>query len=72
MKWVKLTSARNEIEAGMICGLLEGEGILTTRKYKGPNQYLSIVMGPVVELDIWVPEDRLEESAGILKTFLNV
>jgi hypothetical protein len=53
------------MEADMICGLLEGEGILTAKKYKEPN----IIMGPAVGLEIWVPENRLEEAAVIIKAF---
>lgn len=69
MKWEKLLSALNDLEADMICGLLENEGILTQRKYSGINQYLKIVMGPVVEVEIWVPYDRITEARQIIEAF---
>ncbi|RJQ28519.1 MAG: hypothetical protein C4589_06360 [Peptococcaceae bacterium] len=64
-KWARLLNAGNEMEADMICGLLEGEGIPTAKKYKGPN----IIIGPSVGLEIWAPENRLEEAAVIIKAF---
>jgi len=69
MGWVKLLIATNDIEADMICNLLEGEGIPTQRRYRGVNHYLKIVMGPVVEAEIRVPEKKMEEAFLIIKTF---
>lgn len=69
MKWTKLADALNEMEATMIIGLLENEGIPTRKKYSGINQYLKIVMGPVVALEIWVPADREEEARNIIEAF---
>jgi len=69
MRWVKLLIATNDIEAAMICNLLEGEGIPAQRRYRGVNHYLKIVMGPVVEAEILVPEEKMEEASLIIKTF---
>ncbi len=69
MAWKKLLTAHNDLEAEMICGLLNGEGIPTQRRYKGVDQYLKIIMGPVVAVEIWVPEEHIEEALAIVKSF---
>jgi len=69
MIWKKLITARNEPEAGMICGLLEVHGVLTQRRYKGIDQYLNIIMGPVATVQIWVPEEQIQEARTILESF---
>lgn len=69
MEWKKLATVEGDLEADVVCGLLEGEGIPTKRKYRGIDQYLKIVMGPVVAVEIWVPEERHKEAGEILKAF---
>ena len=68
MTWKKLTTVNNDLEAEMIGGLLRGAEIPCQRRYKGINQYLKIIMGPVVAVEIWVPEERLDEAQSLLET----
>ncbi|HAU31398.1 MAG: hypothetical protein XD78_0455 [Desulfotomaculum sp. 46_296] len=67
MKWVKLVVAANELEADIICSLLENESIPTERRHKGIN--LKVIMGLAVETEILVPEDKKEEAQQILSAF---
>lgn len=67
MEFVKLVIAANDIEADIICSLLENESIPTKRKYKGINS--KVIMGLVVETEILVPEDKKEEAQLILNAF---
>lgn len=53
----------------MISGLLEGGGIPTRRRYKGIDQYLKIIMGPVVAVEIWVPEENFPEALEMISSF---
>lgn len=69
MAWKKLTTARNDLEAEMISGLLRGAEIPFQHRYKGINQYLKIIMGPVVAVEIWVPEERLAEALAMIESF---
>lgn len=69
MPWKKLCTAANDIEAEMIAGLLADAGIPIQRKYTGINQYLKVVMGPVVPVEIWVPQGKVSEAKDIIKAF---
>lgn len=69
MEWKKLATVDGDLEAEVVCGLLEGEGIPARKKYRGIDQYLKIVMGPVVAVEIWVPEEKFAEAGAILKSF---
>ncbi|MCL6447774.1 MAG: DUF2007 domain-containing protein [Armatimonadetes bacterium] len=69
MTWKKLTTAHNDLEAEMIGGLLRGAEIPFQRRYKSINQYLKIIMGPVVAVEIWVPEEQLAEALALLESF---
>ncbi|OAT85210.1 putative signal transducing protein [Desulfotomaculum copahuensis] len=69
MKWEKLCVAANEIEAGMIAGLLENEGIPVDLTYSGINNYLKIFMGPVVAVEIRVPAGKVRGAREIVAAF---
>lgn len=69
MAWEKLVTARNELEAEMICGLLKSGGIPVQQKYKGIDQCLKIIMGPVVTVEIWVPAEHLAEAREMINSF---
>jgi len=67
MEWVKLVVAANELEADIICSLLENESIPTKRRYGGINS--KVIMGQAVEAEIIVPKDKKEEAQLILSAF---
>lgn len=70
MEWVKLASVRNDLEADLLGGLLEGEGIPVQKRYPRAGQYLKVFLGPVVEVEVWVPVAREEEARRVLGAFL--
>lgn len=69
MEWKKLYLAANEIEAGLIAGLLKSEDIPVDLKYSGINNYLKIFMGPVVAVEIRVPAGKIREAKEIMAAF---
>jgi len=71
MEWVKLASVRNDMEADLLGGLLDGEGIPVQKKYPRAGQYLKVFLGPVVEVEVWVPVTREEEARRVLEVFLD-
>jgi hypothetical protein len=65
--WVKLTTVANDIEFGMVKGLLEMGNIPVIQKVMGVDGYLQIIMGkPVAGISIMVPEDKYEEALQLL------
>ena len=66
MKWAFLMNCRDEIEAGMIIGVLEEEGIASQTKYRGSGDYLKIITGMGRDVDIYVPEDLVARAKEIL------
>jgi len=69
MHWQKLCTASDQVEADLIAGLLDGEGIPVKFARSGINNYLKVVMGPVVAVDILVPAEQITEAATILEAF---
>ncbi|HEY5586109.1 MAG TPA: DUF2007 domain-containing protein [Ruminiclostridium sp.] len=63
-----LTTAANSIEAGMIEGLLESNGIPMLKKFRGVDGYLDIYMGSTnFGVDIYVPSKSLENAKDIIE-----
>ena len=54
MEWIFLVNCRDEIEAGMIMGVLKEEGIPTMEKYSGADGYMKIISGLGKNVDIMV------------------
>lgn len=68
IEWIVLTNVLNDIEFGIIKGLLDIAGIPAIRRVQGIQQ---IVGAQLTGIDILVPSDRLEEAELLLKTEVN-
>ncbi|MEW5763091.1 MAG: DUF2007 domain-containing protein [Bacillota bacterium] len=71
MTWVKLAAVRNDLEADILCGLLQAEDIPVQKKYPRAGQYLRVFLGPVVEVEVWVPDSREAEARRLMVIFEN-
>lgn len=60
--WVFLKSTLNDIEADVISGLLEANGIPTMRKYPNISGLAKIYLGSSFGVEIYVPNEHLEEA----------
>lgn len=69
MAWEKLFTAANELEAKLITGLLSAAGIPYRYRYSDINRYLKIVMGPVVDVEIWIPGEKMAQAREIIRAF---
>lgn len=63
-----LVNCRDDFEAQIIEGLLKSGGIPVHRKYRGTGQALKIYGGVGQNVDIYVPEERLEEARLLLES----
>lgn len=67
--WVKLVNVSDQIEFGIIKGLLEMAEIPAVKKVGNLGGYAEILTGISFEgIDVYVPEDRYEEAKGIIDT----
>jgi hypothetical protein len=67
---VYLCTAKNSLEADILESKLRGEDIPCERRYKNAGNYLEIFMGSsVFPIDIYVPEQTLEDAKNIIVAF---
>lgn len=64
---VLLTTVGDLFEADRLESLLKACGIPVLRKYRGPDGYISIYMGTVLNgIDIYVPSKAYQEAKGLI------
>lgn len=68
---VYLCTAKNSFEADLLASKLSSEGIPCVKKDKGAGNFLEIFMGSntTCAIDIFVPEDTLEEAKNVIIAF---
>jgi hypothetical protein len=66
MEWIFLVNCRDEIEAGMIMGVLKEEGIPTMEKYSGADGYMKIISGLGKNVDIMVAASHHARATEVL------
>ncbi|HHY13142.1 MAG TPA: DUF2007 domain-containing protein [Thermoanaerobacterales bacterium] len=64
--WVHLITAHDEIEANVILGLLDANGIRGIKRYSGFSEYLKVYMGTAFNVKILVPDNVLKNAKNIL------
>lgn len=70
---VFLITASDRIEADILESKLSVAQIPVYKKYRGPGAYLNIVLGNTsMGVDLFIPEERLEEAKGILESTSDV
>lgn len=65
--WVFLIQAYNDIEAGIVCGLLEAASIPVRQKDSDSfTGAMRVVGGQAYEIDIYVPRELLPRAKALL------
>ncbi|HHU69252.1 MAG TPA: DUF2007 domain-containing protein [Thermoanaerobacterales bacterium] len=67
LKWSYLMTAYNDIEADIIIGLMNSNGIRAVKKYYGFSEYLKVYMGTAFNIKIFVPDFMLDEAKKIIE-----
>lgn len=67
MDLVHLVEVYNEIEADIVEGLLEENGIPSIRKYKGTQGYMKVLLGTSLGVDIFVDPKDYEQAKEVLE-----
>jgi hypothetical protein len=68
-EWSLLTKIDGEFKASLIQGLLQASEIPTQLIQEGAGRAYGLTVGPLGEVEIYVPTDRLEESKAILDEY---
>lgn len=68
-EWVSLTTVANDIEFGMVAGLLEMAHIPVIREVKGIDAYLQVLIGvPLSGINVLVPNNKYDEAKELLNS----
>ena len=67
--WVTLTTVQGELQAELLRGLLEAQGIPVQLSQEGVARVYGFTFGPLAEVDFLVPEERLSEAQGIIQAY---
>jgi len=68
--WMVLVEAANDIEADIICGLLQEKGIPARKADSSPyTGAMRVIGGMAVEVQILVPESFLDQAKELLAAF---
>ncbi|MCX7708878.1 MAG: DUF2007 domain-containing protein [Clostridia bacterium] len=69
LDWTLLTTVANDIEFGMVAGLLEMANIPVIREVKGVDAYLQVILGvPLAGISVLVPRGKYEEALELLNS----
>lgn len=68
-KWVKLTAVWGEMEAQLLKGFLEGEGIPVRLQHHVPPSVYPLTVNGLAEIRILVPEGELLRAQEALAAF---
>ena len=68
-KWIILTKIAGELQAELMRGLLEAQGIPVMLAQEGAARAIGITTGPLGEVEIMIPEDKLQDARDILTRY---
>ncbi|MCD6541485.1 hypothetical protein J7K76_06620 [Candidatus Bipolaricaulota bacterium] len=68
-RYVRLAVVWGEVEANLLVGFLEGEGIPARKRTQVPHSVYPFTVDGLAEVEILVPEGLLLRAQGALKAF---
>jgi hypothetical protein len=67
--WVSVTSVQGELQAELLRGLLEAQGITVQLSEEGVARVYGFTVGPLAEVYLLVPEDQLQAAQKVISDF---
>lgn len=67
--WIVVYTAAGILQAQIIRGLLEAAGLPVNTTQEGAGATYGFTIGPMGEVEVQVPADRLEEARAILSDY---
>jgi hypothetical protein len=68
-KWELITTVSGELQADLLRGLLEAEGINVFLNQEGAGKVYGLMMGPMGEVQVLVPENQSETARQIVDDY---
>jgi hypothetical protein len=68
-KWEVVAEVYGDLEAEIIRGLLQAEGIPVTLSKEGAGQAIGLQVGAMGEVQVLVPTDHVEKARGIVDDY---
>lgn len=68
-KWVQVASIQAEVQAELLRGLLEAQGIPVLLSREGAGRALGLTIGPLGEVNILVPGEFQAEAKKIIRQY---
>jgi hypothetical protein len=67
--WKSVISVQGELQAELLRGLLEAQGIQVRLSQEGVARVYGLTVGPLAEVDLLVPENQISIARGIIADF---
>lgn len=68
-KWVVLATLPGDLQAELLRGLLESQGVPAEVRKEGAGKALGLTVGPLGESDLLVPADLLDQANAVLDDY---
>ena len=68
-EWVRVATLQGELQAELIRGLLEAQGVATQLSQEGLGRVYGMGVGPLAEVDILVPAEMKAIATEILDRY---
>ena len=67
--WVTVITVQGELQADIVGGLLEAQGIPVNLSQEGVARAYGLGVGPLSEVEIMVPENYFQEAEQVIKRY---
>lgn len=68
-KWVSAITVQGELQAEILRGLLEAQGVPVQLSGEGVARVYGLTAGPLAEVDLLVPETKLSEAQEVVRAY---
>jgi hypothetical protein len=68
-QWEVVETVQGDLQAEILGGLLEAQGIPVSLSQEGAGRAIGLSVGPLGEVEILVPSDRLDEARAIMERY---
>ena len=68
-QWVLIAKSPGELQSELLRGLLEAQGIPVRLVFEGAGRAYGIMVGPLGEVEIMVPESNAQDAKNVLARY---
>jgi len=67
--WKSVITVQGELQAELLRGLLEAQGIQVQLSQEGVARVYGLTVGPLAEVDLLVPENQISSARNVIAEF---